>query len=309
MDALLTKQQNKLLDLPDNNKVREYWLDAVEGFKKMYGIDEIPTIHLLYNSIDDEEMKGFIGLLVAKTNTHEVFPWLDLEMVRVKYLRRTSIKGILIEDVEFFDERYSHNGCILYDIDLKKHVELDTSRSSIISNKEWLKISRKLIEYICQLIEDKLSKRNKITSDRYYYANNQMLYYIMHSKGNTMEIPRVKQLYKRYLVYRCVNKGRIEYLSADQVASRRDIIGVNSRRYLDPKDVDEIIQDSHLFKKDKSYIIDYYNDINWEFIPSLKRIGLRGLIPKKEFDKLFLKNIIDNEQGPMKEDIYKRLNV
>ncbi|MGD9533822.1 MAG: hypothetical protein AB7V56_08650 [Candidatus Nitrosocosmicus sp.] len=305
----LNNELQKLSELPNENIRKKHWSESLKELRKSYGLREIPSIHLVYKCIDDDEMSGFIGLLVAKTKNNEVFPWLDLDLGGNEILHRTSVKGILIDNSEFFDDRYVYDRSIIYDIDLKKHIELDTSRNSIINDKEWLKISNKLIEYLCQLIEDNLSKRPKVTNDRDYNSHNQMLYYIMHSKDYTLEIPSVKQLFKRFLLYRCVSKGKTEYLSCAQVTRSRDIIGVYSRRYLDQKVVNEIIHNNPLFRDDKRYIIDYYNDIGWEFIPDRNRMGLRQLMSSKNFEMLFLKNTLDHERGPAKERIFKRLSI
>lgn len=93
---------------------------------------------------------------MASDENSEILPWLSFP---AQYIFRShkavSINGILISDnYQLFDDRYTYNDILLFDLNIKFPVKLNTARDSIIDEDQLDYLRTLIFEHLCLLIKE-----------------------------------------------------------------------------------------------------------------------------------------------------------
>lgn len=125
-------------------------------------------------------------------------------------MQNISYNGIWISD-PLFDDRFTYAEILMYDLDIFFPIKLNTSRNRIIDNNERYYIIERIFATLSELIQENI-KDLSANNDQELDINNDFLYFLLHRKDYTLEIPEVKKLFKKSILYRCVSN--VYYLNS-----------------------------------------------------------------------------------------------
>jgi hypothetical protein len=262
---------------------RDWFEMAMTEITQIFNLKRAPSLSIIARKISNPDLDGFVALVAAKVENSEIVPWLSFPGQHIFRSRKAlSINDILISDnYQLFDYRYTYNEILLYDLNIKFPVKLNTARDSITAEDQLDYLKTMIFEHLSILIKEFTRNIGTINNDRKYNINNQMLYHLLHSKRLHSRHSECKKIVKgSSCIQMRFSKTGTSCMTAKDFRRDKIIILVNLPGYLDEKVIDDLIDKNASFKKDKKYILNYVGDMCRQYAPTMTEKGIRKFVSK-----------------------------